>query len=150
MTAVLLKAWLDIQKLRNVAINIEQPDLSVLKTTLQPDSLPMIEPWMNQRLVAAGAFLAADLVLWAWSLTQTTVANLTLLANLTPLFTCLLSWLVWRKTINQRFLIGMGIAIVGVAVLETNGLNLAVVSVQGDLAALLAAIARLLYEGMQE
>lgn len=140
ITTVLLKVWLDIQQLRSVSINSEPLNLVVLKTIEQPDDPPMIEPWISQRLVAASAFLAADLVLWAWSLTQTTVANSTLLANLTPLFTCLLSWLIWRKTISQRLLIGMGIAIVGVAVLETDGLNLAATSVQGDFAALLAAM----------
>ena len=41
--------------------------------------------------VAAGLFFAADLFVWHWSITYTSVANATLLANLAPIFVTVLS-----------------------------------------------------------
>ena len=37
------------------------------------------------------------LTLWGWSLTHTTLANSTILHNLTPLFTCIGEWLFLRQ-----------------------------------------------------
>ena len=47
--------------------------------------------------VAAGLFFAADLAVWHWSITYTSVANATLLANLAPIFVTLASWLFFRR-----------------------------------------------------
>jgi drug/metabolite transporter (DMT)-like permease len=96
--------------------------------------------WVGWQLLVAGAFLAADLILWAWSLTQTSVANATLLANLTPVFTCLGGWLIWGRRFNTQFLVGMGIALAGTFVLGFSDLQIGAIRLQGDAAALLAAM----------
>jgi drug/metabolite transporter (DMT)-like permease len=101
--------------------------------------------WVWVGLLAVGTFFCADLILWAWSLTQTSVANSTLLANLTPLFTTLGAWLVWGKRFDSRFLMGMCIAIGGAVGLGVGDLQLATGKVQGDIAALLAAVSFAVY-----
>ena len=48
--------------------------------------------------------------LWAWSITQTSIAISTVLHNLTPLFTTLTAWLLFHKHFETKFLMGMVIA----------------------------------------
>ncbi|MEB3213869.1 MAG: DMT family transporter, partial [Leptolyngbyaceae bacterium] len=76
----------------------------------------------------------------AWSLTQTTVANSTLLNNMMPIFSALGAWLVLGRTFSTRFIAGLGVAIAGVIVLGVQDLNLASDQLMGDGAALIAAI----------
>lgn len=102
-------------------------------------------------LIADGIVLSIGLILWAWSLTQTSIANSTMMHNLTPLFTVLGGWLVLGKIFDRRFLIGMFVAIAGAILLEVNDLlvlckdevlcrGLVTKSLLGDLAALLSAV----------
>lgn len=91
-------------------------------------------------LAGVGVISAVSLVLWALSLQYTTVAKSMLLNNLTPIFTSLGGWLLWRQRFDSRFLIGMAIALTGAIALGlsdftgTDGLLL------GDLYALLSAV----------
>lgn len=55
--------------------------------------------------------------LWTWSLTQTTAANGTMLANMPPLFTALGGWMFLGQRFDSRFLTGLAIAVGGAAVL---------------------------------
>ena len=67
--------------------------------------------------VAAGLFFAADLAVWHWSITYTSVANATLLANLAPIVVILAGWLFFRKRVTRPFLVGMVTALAGMFVL---------------------------------
>ena len=87
--------------------------------------------------LVAGISFAASLTLWAWSLTQTSVANSTLLNNMMPIFTTLGGWLLFGQRFRAKFLLGMVVALVGAIAIgleDLHGGNIA-----GDLAALLAA-----------
>ena len=87
--------------------------------------------------LVAGISFAASLTLWAWSLTQTSVANSTLLNNMMPIFTTLGGWLLFGQRFQAKFLLGMAVALVGAIAIgleDLHGGNIA-----GDLAALLAA-----------
>ena len=87
--------------------------------------------------LVAGISFAASLTLWAWSLTQTSVANSTLLNNMMPIFTTLGGWLLFGQRFRAKFLLGMAVAVVGAIAIgleDLHGGNIA-----GDLAALLAA-----------
>lgn len=97
--------------------------------------------WLNWQWLAVGVFLAADLALWAWALTQTSVANSTLLANLTPIFTTLGCWLFLGKSFDRRFLLGLGIAMGGFMIIGVGDLSLGDGKLLGDLAAITAAMA---------
>src|SRR5258706_15472606 len=68
-------------------------------------------------LVLAGLFFAADLGVWHFSILYTSVANATVLANLTPIVVTLAGWLFWKKAVTRTFLAGMFVAIAGMFVL---------------------------------
>ncbi|EKQ70025.1 DMT(drug/metabolite transporter) superfamily permease [Leptolyngbyaceae cyanobacterium JSC-12] len=97
------------------------------------------------QLFLIGLFLSGDLMLWAWSLTQTSVANATLLANLTPIFSCLVGWLICRKRFDRQFIIGMAIAIAAIFAIGLGDCQSGISKFQGDLAALIAAISFSVY-----
>lgn len=66
-------------------------------------------------LVAAGVFFGLDLVFWHPSIALTSVANATLLANLTPLFVVAFYWLVLGRRPSLRFAAGAALALGGAA-----------------------------------
>ncbi|MBW4493752.1 MAG: DMT family transporter [Oscillatoria princeps RMCB-10] len=102
---------------------------------------PSLYPgWVWGGLLAAGICLSGDILLWAWALTQTSVANSTLLANLTPLFSTVGAWLVWRRRFDSRFLAGMCVGLGGAVAVGIQDFSCATGKVDGDIAALLAAI----------
>ncbi|MEL7034996.1 MAG: DMT family transporter [Cyanobacteria bacterium J06592_8] len=101
--------------------------------------------WVLAQLFIAGICFAGDQLLWAWSLTQTSVANSTLLTYLNPLWTTFLGWLIWGQQFDKRFLIGMGVAIVGACMIGIEDLQVATGNLQGDGVAILASISFSIY-----
>ncbi|MEG5056641.1 DMT family transporter [Microcoleus sp. A2-C5] len=91
-------------------------------------------------LTAVGVVSSASLGLWAWSLTQTNVANSTVLRNLTPLFTTLGGWLLLGRRFDSRFLLGLVVALGGAIAIGTTDLQIAGENFTGDIAALLSAM----------
>jgi drug/metabolite transporter (DMT)-like permease len=69
-------------------------------------------------LLLPGLFFALDLATWHWSITLTTVANSTLLANLAPVFVTLGAWLLFKERFTHRFLAGLALALVGLMLLS--------------------------------
>lgn len=102
------------------------------------------------QLALVGLFLAGDLMLWAWSLTQTSVANATLLANLTPVFSCIGGWLFLSKRFDRRFVTGMVVAIAAIFLIGLDDCHIALGKFEGDLAALVAAISFSVYLAILE
>jgi drug/metabolite transporter (DMT)-like permease len=97
--------------------------------------------WRNWVLfgVAGGSF-AASLTCSAWSLTQTSVANSTLLNNMMPIFTTLGAWLFLRQRFSLRFVVGLGVAIGGMMAIGIQDLHLSSQQMMGDAVALFAAV----------
>jgi drug/metabolite transporter (DMT)-like permease len=91
-------------------------------------------------LVAVGVVSSASLGCWAWSLTQTNVANSTVLRNLTPLFTTLGGWLLLKRRFDGRFLVGMTVALTGAVAIGLEDLQIAGDNLVGDIVALFAAM----------
>jgi drug/metabolite transporter (DMT)-like permease len=60
-----------------------------------------------------GAFFAADLAFWHYAIHYTSVANSTVLSNLTPVLVTAVGWLVFRERPRALFLLGMAVAIAG-------------------------------------
>jgi drug/metabolite transporter (DMT)-like permease len=81
-----------------------------------------------------------SVLLWAWSLTQTSVANSTALRNSTPIFTTLFGWLLIGKKFKPVFLIGMAIAFFGAVAIGIADFSFSMDHMVGDVAALLAAM----------
>ena len=93
-----------------------------------------------------GLFVAVALVhvtgrfLWTWSLTQTSAANSTVLANLTPIFTTIGGGLFLQQYFDRRFAIGLVFAILGATTLGVEDWQISFQSLIGDGAALLSAL----------
>ncbi len=91
-------------------------------------------------LTAVGIVSSASLGFWAWSLTQTNVANSTVLRNLTPLFTTLGGWLLLGRRFDNRFLLGLAVAVLGAIAIGIDDLQTAGDNLAGDITALLSAM----------
>jgi drug/metabolite transporter (DMT)-like permease len=72
-------------------------------------------------LAFAGLCFALDLCFWHASIALTSVANATLLANLTPIAVVLFYWLVLGKRPTARFSLGALLALAGAAGLALGG-----------------------------
>ena len=108
-----------------------EPDVS--------DQAPLtVQQWLL--LLSVGVVSIISLGLWAVSLEYTTVAKCMLLNNLTPLFTSLGSLLFLGKRFDNKFLVGMTIALSGAIALGLEDLNGAAGFLIGDLYALLSAV----------
>lgn len=86
-----------------------------------------------------GVFLGAELAAWHISLHMTSVANSTLLVNMTPIFVALISWVVFRKAISRVFVAGLAFAVLGVFILKSGDMAIGQGSIAGDTIALGAA-----------
>ncbi len=95
------------------------------------------ELWL---LMASGVAFSGDLAFWHWSLQLTSVANATLLANLTPIFITLAAWLIFGEKISGLFLIGLVLALGGTATMVRASFAVDSAHVWGDLLALAAAV----------
>ncbi|WP_013325441.1 DMT family transporter [Gloeothece verrucosa] len=135
VTTVILGLWRGVNGGRTQDLSDTAEEISEM--ALETCSISGAVLW---QLVLVGIFLAADLLLWSWSLTQTSVANATLLANLTPLFTSLGMWGIWGKQFDRKFVIGMIVALLGAIALGVGDLNVHPSKLTGDVAAILAAL----------
>jgi drug/metabolite transporter (DMT)-like permease len=97
-------------------------------------------------LLGTGIIATLYVICWVWSLSLTSVTNVTVISDcLTPLFTILGGWLFFGQVFDRFFLIGMVITIGGVVTIGLNDLSQAVGQVYGDLIALGVAIFYAIY-----
>ncbi|HEY1752740.1 MAG TPA: DMT family transporter [Caulobacteraceae bacterium] len=71
-------------------------------------------------MLLAGLAFALDLGCWHYGIRYTSVANATVLPNLTPVLVTLVSWLVFKERPRRAFLVGL-VCAVGGAVLMAGG-----------------------------
>ncbi len=122
-----------------------------VNTLKQPENSPQAvsqSPNTYQQkglLIVVAAVSTASIVCWAWSLSQTSVANSTVLRNLTPLFTSICGWLLLNHRFDSKFLLGMGLAIVGALVIGWDDFNLGQNHLMGDAIALFSAFLSAIY-----
>ncbi|MBY5404567.1 MULTISPECIES: DMT family transporter [Rhizobium] len=90
-------------------------------------------------LVLPGVMLALDLGAWHLSLTMTSVANATLLANLAPVFVTLIAFLFFSARISRIFLFGLVLALSGVVILKGGPAAIGNGDLRGDGIAMIAA-----------
>jgi drug/metabolite transporter (DMT)-like permease len=79
-------------------------------------------------------------ILWAWSVTQTSIPNATLLSNMNSLFVGLAGYFLFGRRFDKRFIIGMLIAVCGAIALELNKVQFDTYQILGDALSLLTAI----------
>ncbi|MEM9135937.1 MAG: DMT family transporter [Cyanobacteria bacterium P01_F01_bin.42] len=91
-------------------------------------------------LVVLAIAISARAGSWAWSLTQTSVANSNLLHNMTPVFATLGGWIFLGHSFNRKYWLGLFLATSGVVAIGLQDLNLTTEGFYGDLAALLSSV----------
>ncbi|SOD91102.1 DMT family transporter [Caenispirillum bisanense] len=91
-------------------------------------------------LAIPGLSFMGDLAVWHISITMTTVANATLLANFAPVFVTLGGWLLWRVKPTPMFLGGMGLAMGGAIVLMGESLTISSEQIMGDVLGVVTAV----------
>jgi drug/metabolite transporter (DMT)-like permease len=80
--------------------------------------------WLNiLPPILSGMYMAANFALWNTSLFHTTVANASILGNITPLWVCIVAWGLFHEHLSQRFWMGLLAIFLGVALI-TNGSSL--------------------------
>src|SRR5690606_24500814 len=110
-------------------IGVRLSDLGPLGTNLWRFlfALPILALWARQgpavgrrdvgMLLIAGVLFGIELNLWAIALTKTTVANATLLTNMTPIFAAAFGWFVFKDRLGAGVLIGGLMALTGAVML---------------------------------
>jgi drug/metabolite transporter (DMT)-like permease len=107
---------------------------------------PKPATWADRGLlILPGVILAVDLITWHLSITITSVANATLLANLAPVFVTIIGVLFMGAAVTRVFVAGLLLAIVGVVILKGGPAALGQGDLLGDGGAVLAAVAYALY-----
>lgn len=91
-------------------------------------------------LMLGGVFFAADLAVWHQSIRFTSIANSTLLANLSPIFVTAGSVWLFAEHVNRRFLAGLAVALAGSALLVASSFQVSLATVGGDLLGVVAAV----------
>ena len=142
LTTLALSFWLTLDFWRQPSQSDREDEQVEPLATASVLSVPGKEwPW----LVLAGVALAGDLLLAAWALTQTTVANMTILNNCSPLFASTGAWLLWGKHFDNRFKLGMLLALLGAILIGTGDFQISPTHALGDVAAILAALCFSIY-----
>jgi len=96
-------------------------------------------------VVAVGLSFAGDLSFWHWSIKLTSVANATLLANLSAVIVTLAAWLLYRQRPRLVFTIGMLLALAGTATLMARSFTLGAQQPLGDLLGIATACCYSIY-----
>ncbi len=103
---------------------------------LKPEQrLPLATPAGRRDLLyvaLAGAFFAGDLIVWHWSILLTSVANATVLANLSPVWVVIGAWLMFKEQFSRLFIAGLVLASLGVMVLMGESLVVSSENFTGD------------------
>ncbi len=87
-------------------------------------------------IILSGVFFAGDLVLWNTSVLMTTIANASVLANVTPIFVVAGSWILFNERPGRLFAAGMTVAMSGSAIMMVASVNRGESSLEGDLLAM--------------
>lgn len=91
-----------------------------------------------------GLFSSLDHAFWSTGILRTTVANATLLNNLSPLWVALFAMLVWKEQLRGRFWIGVVAVLAGASAVLGSTILIRPVFAEGDY---LAIISSLFYTG---
>jgi drug/metabolite transporter (DMT)-like permease len=90
-------------------------------------------------LLLAGAIFGTNLMCWHLAIHLTSIANATLLSNMSPVVVVTLSWLVFHERIRPLFATGLVCAVGGVGLLVGDSLKISIASLLGDLAGFASA-----------
>ncbi|MBA2594835.1 MAG: DMT family transporter [Pseudomonadota bacterium] len=98
------------------------------------------EPAALRWLWLGGAFFAGDVAVWHQSIVHTSVANATLLANLSPIFITAASFFLYDERVTWGFLVGLILALSGAAVLMADSFTISHEPLRGDIYGVIASV----------
>ncbi|MTJ12581.1 DMT family transporter [Anabaena sp. UHCC 0187] len=138
IAALIIVCGQGLRKIKQILTN-QQPAENIIN-----QESVAIAPTLDYQLlllwiITVTAF-ATGPILWAWSLQQTSIANSALMHNLTPLFTTVIGWLLFKTQFNRRFILGTVIAVGGTVALCINDFQLDISKIPGDALALASAM----------
>jgi drug/metabolite transporter (DMT)-like permease len=119
------------------------PLLLLLPRQSRPRTVSAVD---GRELCIAGLCFAADLAVWHRAIGYTSVANATLLANLSPVFVALGLWLIWRQRQHWQFWLGLTLGLGGAALLVAESFSISAKGAYGDALGVGAAV---FYAGYQ-
>ncbi len=125
---------------------IAVPLLGALRMATRASDAPRPEGRSLGILLIAGLMFAGDLALWHRSIHLTSVANATLLSNLSPVFLALTLHFGFGERHAPRFWIGLALALAGAGWLVADSFRIGPETARGDL---LAAATAVFYAGYQ-
>lgn len=120
-------------------------------------SLPLLLPLMlrdgrglglrpSTASLLAGLFFAGDLAFWHYGIRYTSVANATVLANLSPVVVTAAAWFLFRERPGRMFMVGLAVALAGAWIMAAGAAaGGAVAPLLGDLLSLTTAVWYALY-----
>jgi len=88
------------------------PILALMAARSPPATQPQIR-W----LLLAGVLFGFELSVWAAALSLTTIANATLLANMTPVFAAAFGWVLFKERLAGATILGGATALIGAVLL---------------------------------
>ncbi|MFH1662605.1 MAG: DMT family transporter [Chloroflexota bacterium] len=108
----------------------------------KPRGLPKGLLKRNILLILMSAIsLALNFGLWITSLEYTSIASSVVLATSHPVFVAIISYFLWKERLGRKAVLGMVVALGGVAIINYGGFTLGTDSIFGNMLALLAAAA---------
>jgi drug/metabolite transporter (DMT)-like permease len=91
-------------------------------------------------IILTGTLFGVDVAMWNYSIVHTTVANASMLANLSSLYVAVLSWVIFKERLEKRFILGLLLALGGSSILIGLNLNFNFQYLLGDFCALMASV----------
>ena len=91
-------------------------------------------------LFLAGVFFGTDMAVWNWSISFTSVAHATLMANTAPIFVTFIAFFFLRQKIETSFFRALFLAFMGVSIVVLAGSGSDSAKLLGDSLGLIAAI----------
>jgi drug/metabolite transporter (DMT)-like permease len=104
------------------------------------DAPARMTSWQWLLMFVAGACFGADVLFFHAASRMTAVANATLFLNFAPIFVVLGARFLFGEPVHIALAAGLGIAIVGAALLMSHSLTLSLHHLQGDAFGLIAAV----------
>jgi len=117
LTIPIFMGWMALERRRARRLEFARP------------SFRRSDGWL---MVFGGAVFAANISAYAWAVHLTSIANASLLSNLSPIFVSLGSFLLFGERVSRGFIAAMTAAILGVAILTSDKLGIDAGQVWGD------------------
>ena len=92
-------------------------------------------------ILLSSVFIALHFGLWITSLSYTSIASSVILVTCHPAFVAVISYFLWSERLNKLTISGIGVALVGIILINYGGFTFGSRAIFGDLLALVAAFA---------